>query len=190
MPEMPDVLAGEVIEVDWGNDLRDRSVQRYASSATRAASVPSPVAGDLSFLQDTGLVYVYTTSWVPLGGPESVDGFADLSGVTTGSYANIASTVSLTIPSNWDQWKCVAWASWTQNAASGGTYNVQFSIDGTTTTASGNLPNDAVVQGHSWVGARTGMTTTGARTIALQAKDNGPVVNITGVIYTRATRTA
>ena len=64
MPEMPDVVASEPVAADWGNDIRDRTVQRYLDAAARDASVPFPVAGDLAYLDDSGTVTLFDgTEW-------------------------------------------------------------------------------------------------------------------------------
>lgn len=62
MPEIPDVVAGQFVESSWGNDIRDRTVQRYADATERDALNPLPVAGDLAYLQGPGLVTVYDGS--------------------------------------------------------------------------------------------------------------------------------
>lgn len=51
MPEIPDVVLGEIIDPDdWGNPIRDRTVQRYQDAAERDALSPAPAAGDLALL--------------------------------------------------------------------------------------------------------------------------------------------
>ena len=62
MAEMPDVTAGEHVESAWGNDIRDRSVQRYADSADRDAQLPLPIPGDVAFLEDELVLQIYSTS--------------------------------------------------------------------------------------------------------------------------------
>lgn len=59
MPEIPDVVTLTTISSDWGNDIRDRTVQRYSSVSNRSSEHASPTAGDLSYLEDTGDVAVY-----------------------------------------------------------------------------------------------------------------------------------
>ena len=67
MPEIPNVLPGGETESDWANLIRDRIIQRYTTASARDASVPSPVAGELSYLQDIQAVEVYDGSgWVPI----------------------------------------------------------------------------------------------------------------------------
>lgn len=52
MPEIPDVIPGEIIDPDtWGNPIRDRTVQRYNSVEARDAEHPAPAAGDLAVIQ-------------------------------------------------------------------------------------------------------------------------------------------
>lgn len=59
MPELPDVIGGELGTNEWANDIRDRTVQRYPTTAERTADHPTPTAGDLSYLQDSGAVEVF-----------------------------------------------------------------------------------------------------------------------------------
>lgn len=196
-PEMPDVVTGEVVASDWGNDIRDRTVQRYASAAARSASIPSPAEGDLSYLNDTNKVYVYDgAAWVSLN-PDTitayeVDGYTEVATVAlTVSLSSVAS-VSLTIPGTWASWKCSATASWAHYVLSGtpNDLSVRLIIDGTVlqTLALGGLqttPYPGAI-----VGYRTGMTTTGARTIALQAAEgSGVQLELRDIaIYARAVR--
>ncbi len=53
MPEIPDVIGGDTIAAGWGNTLRDRVVQRYATEAERDVLTPTPSKGELAYLQDT-----------------------------------------------------------------------------------------------------------------------------------------
>lgn len=67
MPEIPDVVAGQFVESSWGNDIRDRTVQRYNDATERDALNPLPVPGDLAYLDGTGEVQVYTAgAWFPI----------------------------------------------------------------------------------------------------------------------------
>jgi len=50
MAEQPDVSVGEIASADYHNDLRDRTVQRYADAADRTALNPTPSDGDLAWL--------------------------------------------------------------------------------------------------------------------------------------------
>ena len=65
MPEIPDVVGGNTIESQWGNDIRNRALMRYIDSAARDASVPLPVAGEMAYLTSTTELTIYDgTSWV------------------------------------------------------------------------------------------------------------------------------
>ena len=81
MAEIPNVVGGEIITDEWGNDIRDRTVQRYATVAARTAAHPSPIEGDLSYLQDSNTVDVYNgTAWVPVDSSSEVDGSIEVAG--------------------------------------------------------------------------------------------------------------
>jgi hypothetical protein len=68
MAEMPDVSPGEIIAASYTNDLRDRTVQRYANTAERDSDNPVPTPGDLAYITSGGddLLQVFTTSWEPV----------------------------------------------------------------------------------------------------------------------------
>ena len=59
MAEIADVVLATNIEVSWGNAIRDRTVQRYPTAAGRASEHPSPAAGDVSFLEDSGTLELF-----------------------------------------------------------------------------------------------------------------------------------
>src|SRR5690554_3771562 len=84
MAEIDDVQIGETIAVEWGNAIRDRTIQRYADAAERDELHPNPTEGDLSYLEDTNSIEFY-------------DGFAWVAGipnqaVTTAKIADQAVT--------------------------------------------------------------------------------------------------
>lgn len=62
----PNVVAGAPILSAWGNEIRDRTVQRFASAAARTSGWVAPPVGASSVLDDTpGVVWVYTgTTWL------------------------------------------------------------------------------------------------------------------------------
>ena len=65
MPELPDVIPGEPVESDWGNDIRDRVTSRYQDATDRAASEPLPQTGQITWLDDPGqLDYWDGTDWI------------------------------------------------------------------------------------------------------------------------------
>lgn len=59
MAEIPDVVALETIEAQWGNLIRDRTAQRYVDATERDFLNGAPVAGDLAFLSSTDQFQVY-----------------------------------------------------------------------------------------------------------------------------------
>lgn len=68
MAEIDDVQIGETIAVEWGNAIRDRTIQRYANAAERDELHPNPTEGDLSYLEDSNSIEVF-------------DGFAWVAGI-------------------------------------------------------------------------------------------------------------
>lgn len=65
MPEIPDVIPGEPIESGWGNDIRDRVIQRFADATARANSVPFPQEGQPSYLDDPGVLEIFDgNDWI------------------------------------------------------------------------------------------------------------------------------
>lgn len=96
MPEIADVIPDTTIAVEWGNDIRDRTIQRYASAAARTAAHPTPTEGDLSYLEDTNAIYVYDgAAWVA-GLPANAVGSAQIvaGAVTEGKLAAGAVTAT------------------------------------------------------------------------------------------------
>ena len=78
MPEIPNVVPGEPVESDWGNDIRDRVTQRFADATERTAQLPFPGTGQLSWLDDPGVVdYFDGATWISLvDSPGLVDALA------------------------------------------------------------------------------------------------------------------
>ena len=67
MPEIPNVVPGEPVESDWGNDIRDRAVMKYADATERDFSQPFPEFGELAWLDDPGWLTIWTgAGWVPI----------------------------------------------------------------------------------------------------------------------------
>jgi len=58
----PNVVAGDKITSAWGNEIRNRTVQVFATAAERASQWPAPPKGAHSFLSDTGMLYEYSGS--------------------------------------------------------------------------------------------------------------------------------
>lgn len=185
MPEMPDVVAGNTITVAWGNQIRDRTVQRYATAAARAASLPSPTEGDLSWLQDQNNMFVYDgTTWQPVGIPTNdIDGYTEVATSATGASPSVEATVALVIPAGWASWKCFAMVT---GILSTGTSpcTIRIRVDGT------DLQAQVVGLGQfAIVGRRSGMTTTGTRNVELIVSNASGVGTVTVVaLYARARR--
>jgi hypothetical protein len=70
----PNVIANAPILSTWGNEVRDRSVQVFATSAERASQWPAPPTGATSYLVATpGVLYVWNGgAWVVGGGAGSL----------------------------------------------------------------------------------------------------------------------
>lgn len=214
MPEIDDVILAETITVQWGNDIRDRTIQRYADDAERASLNATPSDGDLAFMEDTGLVFVYfSTGWYQLVkhagallAAYEVDNATEVATVALGATFSAVASVSLAIPSDWGSWKCIAQASWSAHSvqAGGGSpgdhapYQARLRIDGTDqqilngygvvpTVGSGDDTGDNTA---AIVGRRAGMTTTGSRTVALRAFEVDTNVELSSIaLYARAIRT-
>jgi len=114
MPEIPDVVAGEPVQSAWGNDLRDRSVQRYDDATDRDTLDPLPDAGAVCWLDDPGALEVYTgTEWLRVldeaGGYVIGPGLVDLERTSsgflratrTGTAPGIVGRVVFQISSGW-----------------------------------------------------------------------------------------
>ena len=64
----PNVVANTPILSTWGNEVRDRSLQNFATAAERAAQWLAPPEGAISYLRDVDRIDVYTgTAWTPYG---------------------------------------------------------------------------------------------------------------------------
>ena len=99
MPEIPNVVPGEPVEADWGNDVRDRSVQRFADATARTASLPFPGIGQLTWLDDPGVVeYWDGGTWTSLADVDDLALKLNLSGgVMTGNIAGTSVDMALHI---------------------------------------------------------------------------------------------
>lgn len=101
----------------------------------------------------------------------------------TGSFADVAS-VTLSIPAGWGSWKCAAWATWLETGG-GAQYEATIMIDGTTQQVQAN--------GRGYIGGRrTGMTTTGSRSVSLRCRivGGGSETLEDIYLYARAVRTS
>jgi hypothetical protein len=191
MPEIANVVSGNTITSSWGNAIRDRTVQRYATAAARTSGHPSPVEGDLSYLQDSNTLWYYNgTAWVPVGLPEVAnaveqDAAVPISGMTT------VATVNLTIPAHWLSWACYATASFVVTPISGSPVaTCLIVIDGTITQSIQTSALDMAGTPMALVAYRTGITTTGARAIGLRiTESSGDLDHVKDIsLYARATQ--
>ena len=67
MPEIPNVVSGEPVIADWGNDIRDRVITRYADDTARTASLPFPAPGQVTWIETPGVLEVWTgAAWITL----------------------------------------------------------------------------------------------------------------------------
>lgn len=98
MPEIPNVVPGEPVEADWGNDIRDRSVQKYADLTALEASQPVPQLGELAWLDNPGYLVVCTDAVAPTWTPllDQSDGDARWVEVTGDTMTGQLTTTRLT----------------------------------------------------------------------------------------------
>lgn len=110
MTRTPDVTANNPITDEWGNEIRDRTVQRYASAAARSSEHPSPEAGDMSYLADKGRVEVFhSAAWraigavptgaiIPYAGTSAPDGWSMCDGgsLSTSTEADLFAVIGYT----------------------------------------------------------------------------------------------
>ena len=59
MPELPDVAPGEIIASAHINDIRDRTVQRYATDLERDTDNPTPTSGDVAWVEESNALQVF-----------------------------------------------------------------------------------------------------------------------------------
>lgn len=112
--------------------------------------------------------------------------------VSVSSLTDIAS-LTLTIPSDWGSWRCEAYATFSAQSSSSNNYNAAIRIDGTNQqTLSAIYVDMGRRRAGSVGGRRSGMTTTGSRTVSLRASEGGTAgVTFDDIyLYARAVRTS
>lgn len=63
----PNVVDGDIILASWGNQIRDRTVQVFATVGERDTQWPSPPEGAMCYVTATGSWYVRGASqWLPV----------------------------------------------------------------------------------------------------------------------------
>ena len=143
------------------------------------ATPPTVVAGETIAVSWGNAV----RDWAAFG---EVDG-SNTAGSTalTGTAASVC-TVTLTIPAGWLSWKCAAWASYYSTAGVGNVNEIRLQIDGTDQEVN-NIPGD---QRATTIARRSGMTTTGSRTVVLRAREaSGTAGSLNEVfVYAQAMR--
>lgn len=140
------VIAYEPINASWANDIRDRTIQRYASVAERDTQHPTPAEGDLSYLDDANAIYVHNgTSWiVPIPaagiGPSMLSAVTDKDNLTETSVAlaltttyQAAESLTLPIPATWNTYVVHAIATGTYWADQGSLLGIEAHIQINTT---------------------------------------------------------
>jgi hypothetical protein len=66
----PNVVDGNIILAAWGNEIRDRSVQVFATVAERDAQWPAPPRGAVCVTLDTDTLWKRgAAAWVAIAGP-------------------------------------------------------------------------------------------------------------------------
>ena len=190
MAEMDDVLSGETIESAWGNQIRDRTLQRYVNVTERDTLNPTPDAGDLAYITSiNGIQFYDGVAWVVVLTPEVRNSDAITAAVnTTGSGYINALTANLTIPG--------AWVSWDIEASASGAYSgtstdltVRLTLDGTAFVSAAIDCASGLIQQGAWVARKAGATATG--TVALDIRDAGlgdAVAFRNATLITRAVR--
>ena len=91
MSELADVIGGNTITAAFTNDVKERSLMRYATAAARDSSIPAPIAGSLAWLQDVDEITVYDGAvWRTVG---LADLFLPLAGGTMSGVINMQPNV-------------------------------------------------------------------------------------------------
>lgn len=149
----------------------------------------SIVAGNIT---DTR-VNAQLADWVrsPLMNSLEVDGSVEVASTTLPTSSTVLASLNLQIPEEWNSWKCEAYGTFSYEDQ-GNPTSVDFwvSIDGVgqqkqNVETSGNNLNESGAVG----GRRTGMTTTGPRTVELRGQAGSSELLMRDIyLYARAVR--
>lgn len=197
-----------------GNDFADIEVLTGTPDASPVApALPSTAISLATILVQNAVTQIVTGditderveySLAPSLGHQEVRGSAeDATASIVGAAAAVVS-VNLVIPTNWNSWECEAYATYVREvkdaAAPADILLVFIRIDGTDQQAQSQVSSadvDASAGASLFIagavgGHRTGMTTTGSRTIEMRASENsGAGFTIRdSYLYARATRTS
>jgi len=87
------VVLDDTIEPTWGNTVRDRVVNPFATAAARTTAITSPVEGMLTYQADDDDLYKYNGSaWVPYGHKLVCTKFTEAGTLATSAAAETAMT--------------------------------------------------------------------------------------------------
>ncbi len=59
MSELSDVIGGNTVTAAFTNEVKERTLMRYATAAARDTSIPAPIAGSQAWLEDSDTVTLY-----------------------------------------------------------------------------------------------------------------------------------
>ena len=91
MAELADVIGGDIVTAAFTNDVKNRSVMRYASASARDSSIPTPQDGDVAWLQDANSLTIYANgSWLDIGRGLGVPRIRYYGAVSTGPNGEFA----------------------------------------------------------------------------------------------------
>lgn len=164
----PNVVSNTPITSAWGNEIRDRTVQKFATAAERTAQWPAPPVGAVSTLAtNPNTLYVWTgAAWVSGGGAPARIEKQRTSGhisLTTAAYTNWTDLDNATFQ--------------TQIAAAVGD-EVEINLDGSWSTVAGGVGlidvygvGSAISWGTSAPGTTVGLGLVGAGGHAIAGSD-------------------
>ena len=107
--ELADVIGGETITANFTNEVKDRSVMRYTDATERDSLLPTPVTGDVAFLENGATfseLTIYGTSQVAgdpvlgwhtvwAGDPDATEYVAKTGGTMSGQLTMDADTIRI-----------------------------------------------------------------------------------------------
>jgi hypothetical protein len=100
-----DVVFGADVDPDWGNAMRDRTVQHFASAAARDAAITSPTEGMACWLNDVDQFLIYNgVAWrQPWSQPWGEQAYAETTTANTdigGAEADMVTALTFTAVAN------------------------------------------------------------------------------------------
>jgi len=138
MAQTPDVVANALIQSAWGNEIRDRTVQSFAT-VTERNTWAAPPKGALAVTLDSLSLWQYDgTAWVPAG-PNGVVGYAELTAGFAYSTSPIdipGLSVTFTAAGGGRRYRISA-EMWVQTTVTNDRIGFQICTPGTTVVAQG-----------------------------------------------------